>query len=219
MIGNGYHDPRIIPVGSELPPMESRPERLCKPTHGKASEPKGKAGKRPAGERFHVLNNFVDFTLAELSRAEIAVWLILYRDTRGGTARTGIEARDNSTLADFTASYIRRRTDIKPRTRINLEQCRTRLMDFFGPNRSLLSIPPGDADNWLLWLKERYADGTPGRAIKRAKQFFRAAVRSRLIPSNPFDDVKPPSMVNESRKQFIDRPIIDRVLQACSNGA
>jgi integrase len=126
-----------------------------------------------------------------------------------------IEERDCSTLGDFTANYIRRRTDIKPRTRINLEQCRTRLVDFFGANRSLRSISSGDADSWLLWLKERYADGTTGRAIKRAKQFFRAAVRSRLIPSNPFEDVKPPSMVNESRKQFIDRPTIDRVLQAC----
>ena len=110
-----------------------------------------------------------------------------------------IEERDNSTLADFTANYIKRRTDIKPRTRINLEQCRTRLIDFFGANRSLRSISQGDADDWLLWLKDRYADGTTGRAIKRAKQFFRAAVRSKLIPANPFDDVKPPSMVNESR--------------------
>ena len=44
----------------------------------------------PAGERFRILNNFVDFTLAELSRAEIAVWLVLYRDTRDGTARTSM---------------------------------------------------------------------------------------------------------------------------------
>ncbi len=90
MIGNGYREPRIIPVGGELPPMESGPERPRKPIPGKAGEPKGKASKRSAGERFRVLNNFVDFTLAELSRAEIAVWLILYRDTRDGTARTGM---------------------------------------------------------------------------------------------------------------------------------
>jgi hypothetical protein len=90
MIGNGYREPRIIPVGGELPPMEPRAERSRKPTPGKASEPKGKTGKRSAGERFRTLNNFVDFTLAELSRAEIAVWLILYRDTRDGTARTGM---------------------------------------------------------------------------------------------------------------------------------
>lgn len=85
MIGNGYHEPRIIRVGEELPPMEPRSERSRKPAPDKASKPKGKAG-----ERFRVLNNFVDFSLAELSRAEIAVWLILYRDTRDGTARTGM---------------------------------------------------------------------------------------------------------------------------------
>jgi predicted transcriptional regulator len=90
MIGNGYHDPRIIPVGEELPPMEPRSDRSRKPTPGKASGPKEKPGKRSAGERFRTLNTFVDFTLADLSRAEIAVWLILYRDTRDGTARTGI---------------------------------------------------------------------------------------------------------------------------------
>ena len=90
MIGNGYREPRVIPVAGELPPMEPRSERSRKPTPGKASEPKGKAGKRSAGERFRTLNNFVDFTFAELSRAEIAVWLILYRDTRDGTARTGM---------------------------------------------------------------------------------------------------------------------------------
>ncbi|MHB1426378.1 MAG: helix-turn-helix domain-containing protein [Gemmataceae bacterium] len=71
--------------------MEPRSQRPRTPRPGKASEPKGKAGKRSAGERFRVLNNFVDFTLAELSRAEIAVWLVLYRDTRDGTARTSYD--------------------------------------------------------------------------------------------------------------------------------
>jgi DNA-binding MarR family transcriptional regulator len=36
-----------------------------------------------------VLNAFVDFTAGTLTRAEVLVWLILYRDTkRDGTART-----------------------------------------------------------------------------------------------------------------------------------
>jgi hypothetical protein len=52
----------------------------------------GKAkGKRTAGDRFRVLNNFADFALANLSRAEIATWLVLYRDTRDGTARTSYD--------------------------------------------------------------------------------------------------------------------------------
>ena len=52
----------------------------------KASKPKGKTG-----ERFALLNTFVDFALADLSRADIAVWLVLYRDTREGTARTSYD--------------------------------------------------------------------------------------------------------------------------------
>ena len=59
---------------------------------GPAAAAAGKAGKAKgkARDRFAVLNAFVDFALADLTRAEIAVWLILYRDTRDGTARTGL---------------------------------------------------------------------------------------------------------------------------------
>ena len=50
---------------------------------------KGTAADRKAGNRFAALNAFVDFTQRELSRAEIAVWFTLYRDTKpDGLART-----------------------------------------------------------------------------------------------------------------------------------
>jgi hypothetical protein len=54
------------------------------------SRAKGTAAGRRTGERFAVLNAFVDFTLRELTRAEIAVWFVLYRDTKAadGLART-----------------------------------------------------------------------------------------------------------------------------------
>jgi hypothetical protein len=66
------------------PGPSSRPHR---------GKPKGKraGAKANARERFAVLNAFVDFALADLSRAEIAVWLVLYRDTRDGTARTSYD--------------------------------------------------------------------------------------------------------------------------------
>ena len=47
------------------------------------------ARKRNAAGRFQTLNAFVDVSIAELCRGDIAVWLILFRDTRNGTARTG----------------------------------------------------------------------------------------------------------------------------------
>jgi hypothetical protein len=84
------NEPRIIPVGEEPPPLDDEPRHNG--AGPRRDNPKGKAGsaKRRTGERFAVLNAFVDFTLAALSRNEIAVWLTLYRDTRDGTARTAM---------------------------------------------------------------------------------------------------------------------------------
>jgi hypothetical protein len=52
---------------------------------------KGGAARRRSLERFQILNGFVDFGLAGLSRSEIAVWLIIFRDTKpSGLARTSL---------------------------------------------------------------------------------------------------------------------------------
>ena len=51
-----------------------------------------KTSKRQSQLRFEALNAFVDGGLADLSRAELAVWLCLYRDTKpGGTARASLD--------------------------------------------------------------------------------------------------------------------------------
>jgi DNA-binding MarR family transcriptional regulator len=52
----------------------------------KARTPAKANGK--AKERFGLLNSFVDFTMGELSRGEIIVWMILYRDSKEGIACT-----------------------------------------------------------------------------------------------------------------------------------
>lgn len=45
--------------------------------------------KRSNAGRFATINTFADCSLAKLSRAEIAVWLLLWRDTKpNGLART-----------------------------------------------------------------------------------------------------------------------------------
>lgn len=124
-------------------------------------------------------------------------------------------ARDAATLGAFLDGYINGRTDVKPLTRRHLSDCKRRLVEFFGADKALAEITPADADAFLLFLRERYASGTAGRTVKRAKQFLRNAVRARLIAENPFADVKPPSEVNESRKFFVTREAAYKVLDAC----
>ncbi|MDG2292156.1 MAG: hypothetical protein P8L37_05815, partial [Phycisphaerales bacterium] len=48
-----------------------------------------KKRKTVAGDRWAILNEFVDKRMAGLTRGEVAVWMVLYRDTRGGMSRTG----------------------------------------------------------------------------------------------------------------------------------
>ncbi len=123
---------------------------------------------------------------------------------------------DAATLGGFLDQYLAGRTDIKPSTRCNLEQVRRNLLEFFGADRPLAAIAPGDADDFRLFLLGRLADNTTRRNCGRAKQFFRAAVRKRLIPSNPFADMKGCAVrANPNRLYFVSREDAQRVLDAC----
>lgn len=83
-------NPRILQGDSVLPPMQPA-------TNGRHGSPIGdqadgkimqkSKAKKKAGDRFAVLNAFVDFTAAGLDRGELVVWLVLYRDARDGVAQ------------------------------------------------------------------------------------------------------------------------------------
>jgi DNA-binding transcriptional ArsR family regulator len=94
----------MLPGCSVLPPLVP-----CEAVEirGTGTEAKGKPIGRNAAGRFAVLNAFIDATLRTLSRAEAAVWLILYRDTkRDGLARTS--QADLARRAGSDARTVRR---------------------------------------------------------------------------------------------------------------
>ena len=76
-------------VGCEvLPPLETEAEREREAANARPRPP-GKRRSKKSSDRLVVLNAFIDFTMAGLGRSDLAVWLVLYRDTRDGIARTG----------------------------------------------------------------------------------------------------------------------------------
>jgi hypothetical protein len=101
----------VLRGASMLPPMQNpkRPQNTERPK-------RNRKGNADTGNRFAVLNAFVDSTLATLSRSELAVWLVLYRDTRDGTVRTaqtdiarraGVSVRSVKTaIAKLTAAGL-----------------------------------------------------------------------------------------------------------------
>ncbi len=85
-------EPPILPGCSVLPPMHQADGNGSPHRHrGNATKAKGKPSRR-WGDRFAVLNAFVDAGMVGLSKVEALTWLVLYRDTRDGTACTSEES-------------------------------------------------------------------------------------------------------------------------------
>jgi hypothetical protein len=82
---NETNKPWVMAVGDEpLPLASAKRANTCSiPTTTRA------VAKPKVGNRFAVLNAFVDVTMQTLTRAEITVWMLLFRDTKqDGLART-----------------------------------------------------------------------------------------------------------------------------------
>ena len=84
-------EPPILPGCSVLPPMDA-PAADNDRHHGHQDKAKGKPGRRQTTDRFALLNAFVDVGMVGLSKVEAMAWLVLYRDTRDGTACTSEES-------------------------------------------------------------------------------------------------------------------------------
>lgn len=123
--------------------------------------------------------------------------------------RQGIEPSsepEQVKLGEFIDGYIAGRATIKPSTRIHLKRCRKFLADYFGPDRPLAEITAGHADDFREHLARTLAENTVRRICGRAKQFFRAAQRKKLIADSPFGDMKGTSVkANRSRDYFVTR--------------
>jgi integrase len=83
---------------------------------------------------------------------------------------------------------------------------------------------------WRIWLAEhehvrkgkkeirKLGENTIRRHCGRARQFFRAAMKRRLITSNPFGEMKGIRVqANKSRSFFVPLNVAQKVLDACPN--
>ena len=90
------------------------------------------------------------------------------------------------------------------------------LVEYFGADRPLTDITPGDCDDWKAHQEGKgHAPATIGRNVKRARQFFRAAVRKRLLAENPMQDVKAPGPSEHGRAFYVTREATEKIIAAC----
>jgi integrase len=133
-------------------------------------------------------------------------------------ANVGLIARqERATLAAFIDGYIAKRTDVAERTATNYRHAQCNLIEFFGADKPLRDILPGDADEFRLYLLEKGLadDSTVPRRCGYAKQFFNAAQRKGLIDRNPFVDLPSVVQANATRFHFVTREDSQKIIDAC----
>jgi integrase len=153
-----------------------------------------------------------------------AKWVSVISDTiHEKLAKAGlVEPRQTVEVEEWTlgrllADRLATRDDVARRTEICHEYSKKKLLEFFGKERTLSTIHEHDADEYQRWLLKKHAQATASREVKRARQFFKVAVRRRLITANPFAEVKAGTQANPSRKHYVSRETIEAVLAACPN--
>jgi integrase len=123
---------------------------------------------------------------------------------------------EQATLGAFLANYISIRTDIKPATLRSVNLSRRKLEGFFGVSKPLEDVTEGDADEFRLMLAKTLKQNSIRLTCVHSRQFFQAAVKRRLIASNPFGEMKSMSpTANKAREYFVSRTDAEKVLDAC----
>lgn len=104
-------DPGLIDAWNRAPAAPEPPP--SRPSARKGNNGKGASqddAKRRSHLRFEVLNALVDIGMANLTRSELAVWLVLYHDTKpDGTAHVSFD--DIARLAGIDRRSVTRAVD------------------------------------------------------------------------------------------------------------
>ena len=123
------------------------------------------------------------------------------------------------TVAAWAHRFVDSRTDVKPNTKRNYEQAAKKIESFFDTfkrGKRLDEITAGDADEYRIWLKSQgLSEATIRWMCKKAKEFFGAAIKRKIITDNPFSGMKCGSISNRKRLYFVTTAESQAVFDAC----
>ncbi|HAU36455.1 MAG TPA: integrase [Phycisphaerales bacterium] len=178
--------------------------------------------KQAETARHHVESMLACLVTGSAVQASTAEWVASAPDNiRGRLERAGLVGRreraEIPTLGAWLDEYLLTHANVKEGTKLFRGHTKRNLLTFFGADRRLDTITPGDADEFRIHLstKEGLAENTVRRRLRLAKQFFEAAVRKRLIESSPFAHHKTADRRNEAKFHYITGAEAQAVLDAC----
>jgi integrase len=106
--------------------------------------------------------------------------------------------------------------EVKPGTAVTYKQATESLRAHFGADRLLRSIKPSEAADWRRALSDSgLAKATIAKRVRVAKMVFGKAVRWKMIPSDPFAELKSGSQANPDREHYVEVAVLPRLFEYC----
>ena len=160
--------------------------------------------------------------LGDLPEPRTVKWLSELSETLyGRLVAVGLaKPREKKTITDLLTKF-RASLSSKESTLTTVDQAIRNVGDFFTGDASVGTITEAGAEEFKAWLAcdgrhggGRLASATVSRRVRRARQIFEFAVKSRWLASNPFAAVKGRGESNRARDFYVVDELVDRILAA-----
>ncbi|WP_390623362.1 tyrosine-type recombinase/integrase [Blastopirellula sediminis] len=141
-----------------------------------------------------------------------------HRDWKGAPEPLREKLKRFYSLGEWLDTYFKSRGDWERATLLKNGATKKHLLEFFGADKQLSDITPGDADEFHRYLptvEGINSAATVHKHIQTARTYFRAALRKRLLDENPFDGVKTRDNVGDVH--FVTPEETAKVFEACSS--
>ena len=119
------------------------------------------------------------------------------------------------TLDSLLQSFYESKSHLKSTTQDAYKMFGRLLLDFFTPERRIVSIEKSDCERFKAHLLKKYSACTVSRGIRRCRSFFQLAVNVGWLSRNPFEKVFGSVEVNLNRQVYVDREMIGKVMACC----
>lgn len=123
-----------------------------------------------------------------------------------------VEKTRPDTLHKYLDDYLKHKIDVKARTKGKLELAAAHLKEYFD-DIPMRAFTEGDADRYSMKLRTTKASATAARELKRCRQLFNAAIKDRIITTNPFAGISVASQRNDANKVEIDKATVLKVMK------
>jgi len=140
-------------------------------------------------------------------------------EIRAKLAKAGlIEVEEAKTCQMLWDTFLKHKTDVKPKTIQGYQLCQTIFFGTFSLTEPIESITSDRLVEWRTSLLAKYEASSVSAFLTKVRTVFKWAVDQEWLTKNPTKSMKIGRVTNRSKRRFITMEEYGKLLEACPSG-